>query len=282
MDLSLALQLGAVSALAAILGSMLGLGGGVFLVPIFTLFFSIDQKIAIGASAVAVVTNSVVGSSVHLRSRFTNLRLAMLLQVTTAIGAICGALIAVWANPRAINVLFGTVLIYAGISMLLRRQAVPPEVTASTPDPFRLGGVFADPATQSMVHYVPTRPALGLTVSGFAGMISGMLGIGGGVIQVPAMNLLMHVPVKAAAGTSSFMVGITAVATALVFYSQAKIDPTVVVPAIIGIFIGSQAGSRLTRSLRTQNLVVIFVLILLYLGGSLLLKSAGFTLPGQS
>ena len=261
---------------------MLGLGGGVFLVPIFTLFFSIDQKIAIGASAVAVVTNSVVGSSVHLRSRFTNLRLAMLLQVTTAAGATCGALIAVWANPRAINVIFGAVLIYAGISMLVRRQADFPEANMSTADPLRLGGVYTDPATKLEVRYVPARPGVGLTVSGFAGMISGMLGIGGGVIQVPAMNLLMRVPIKAAAGTSSFMVGITAVATAFVFYSQAKIDPTVVVPAIIGIFIGSQAGSRLTRRLRTQSLVVLFVLILLYLGGSLLLKAAGVSLPGQS
>lgn len=283
VDVLRSVELGFVSAGAAILGSMLGLGGGVFLVPIFTLFFAVDQKVAIGASAVAVVTNSVVGSTVHLRSRFTNLRLAMLLQVATAAGATAGAIIGVYANPRVVNAIFGVVLVYAAVSMAVRRQAA----AAGPPvedDRLRLGGMYRDPAAKdpaAQVRYAPERVPIGLGVSGMAGMLSGMLGVGGGVIQVPAMNLLMRVPVKAAAGTSSFMVGITAVATASVFYAQGKIDPTVVVPAMIGIFVGSQMGSRLTRRIQTQNLVVLFVLILLYLGGSLLLKAAGITLPGQ-
>lgn len=280
MDLSTAIGLGVVSAAAAILGSMLGLGGGVFLVPIFTLFFGVDQKLAIGASAVAVVTNSVVGSSVHLRSRFTNVRLAMLLQVTTATGAIAGALVAISVNERVVNVIFGLVLVYAAASMAVRRAQSVAAATMGA-DPWRLGASYRDPATGGTVRYVPTRVPAGIGVSGFAGVLSGMLGIGGGVIQVPAMNLLMRVPVKAAAGTSSFMVGITAVATTFVFYADGKIDPTIVVPAMIGIFVGSQTGSRLTRKLRTQNLVAFFVLILLYLGGSLILKAFGVTLPGQ-
>ncbi|HEY8446111.1 MAG TPA: sulfite exporter TauE/SafE family protein [Thermomicrobiales bacterium] len=278
MDVTQAIALGVVSAAAAIVGSMLGLGGGVFLVPIFTLFFGVDQKIAIGASAVAVVTNSVVGSSVHLRSGFTNLRLAMLLQVTMASGALAGALVAVFAPERIINAIFGVVLVYAAASMALRRQSA---VEATGPDPWQLGATFQDPASRRIVRYVPERVGMGLGISGLAGVISGMLGVGGGVIQVPAMNLLMRVPVKAAAGTSAFMVGITSVATAFVFYAEEKIDPRVVVPAMVGIFLGSQAGSRLTRRVRTQRLVLLFVIILLYLGGSLLLKAAGVTLPGQ-
>jgi uncharacterized membrane protein YfcA len=121
----------------------------------------------------------------------------------------------------------------------------------------------------------------GLGLSGAAGVLSGMLGIGGGAIQVPMMNLLMRIPVKAAAGTSSFMVGMTAVATAAVFYSDDKIDPRVVVPAMIGVFLGSQIGSQITRRIRTQRLVIIFVLVLAYLGISLVLKAFGITLPGQ-
>ena len=281
LDVVQFVELGVVAAAAAIIGSMLGLGGGVFLVPIFTLFFGIDQKLAIGASAVAVVTNSVVGSSVHLRSRFTNPRLAMLLQVTTAIGAIIGALIAVYANPSVLNFIFGSVLVYAAVSMARKRSAPAFAPVAAPDDRLRLGAAYRDPATKNLVRYAPTRVPLGLGVSGLAGMISGMLGVGGGVIQVPAMNLLMRIPVKAAAGTSSFMVGITAVATAFVFYSEGKIDATVVVPAMIGIFLGGQAGSRLTRRVKTQNLVLLFVVILLYLGGSLLLKAFGITLPGQ-
>lgn len=280
VDITRSVELGLVSAAAAIVGSMLGLGGGVFLVPLFTLFFGVDQKLAIGASAIAVVTNSVVGSSVHLRSRFTNLRLAMLLQVPTATGATIGALIGASAPERIVNALFGAVLTYAAISMALQRQA---KVThdPDEPDPWQIGAEYVDPATKSTIRYVPQRIRLGLGVSGIAGVISGMLGVGGGVIQVPAMNLLMRVPVKAAAGTSAFMVGITSVATASVYYSRDKIDPTIVVPAVIGIFIGSQAGSRLTRRVRAHRLVLLFVVVLLYLGGSLLLKSVGVDIPWQ-
>jgi uncharacterized membrane protein YfcA len=281
LDVTRFIELGVVSAAAAIVGSMLGLGGGVFLVPIFTLFFGVDQKLAIGASAIAVVTNSVVGSSVHLKSQFTNLRLAMLLQVTMATGATIGAIVGVWAPERAVNVIFGLVLLYAATSMLLKRTAATVAADESAPDEWNLRASFTDPATKSGVTYVPEQVKAGLGISGIAGMLSGMLGVGGGVIQVPAMNLLMRVPVKAAAGTSSFMVGITAVATAFVYYSREKIDPTVVVPAMIGIFLGSQAGSRLTRRVKAHNLTLLFTVILLYLGISLLFKAADITLPGQ-
>jgi uncharacterized membrane protein YfcA len=281
LDVTRAIELGLVSAGAAILGSMLGLGGGVFLVPIFTLFFAVDQKLAIGASAVAVVTNSIVGSTVHLNSRFTNLRLAMLLQVTTASGAIAGALVALYAKTNLINAIFGALLVYSAISMALRRRAAPPPIEADTLTRLRLEASYIDPATRAEVQYRPQRVPLGVAVSGAAGVMSGMLGIGGGAIQVPAMNLLMRVPVKAAAGTSSFMVGFASVATAAVFYAQGKIDPRVVVPAMIGIFFGSQLGSRLTRRVPTERLVLFFVVILLYLGGSLLLRAVGITLPGQ-
>ena len=281
MDLLLAFELGLVAAVAAILGSMLGLGGGVFLVPILTLFFGIDQKLAIGASAIVVVTNSVVGSSVHLRSHFVNLRLAMLLQVSTAAGAIAGALFGVNADPAIVFAVFGAVLVYAALSMALRREAHGASITLGTPDRLRLGALFRDPATDADVTYIPARMPLGMGIGAGAGVISGMLGVGGGVVLVPAMNLLMKVPVKAAVGTSSFMVGITSVATAFVFYSQGKIDPTIVVPAIIGVFAGGQIGSRLTRRLRARRLSALFAAILLYLGASLLLRAAGVTLPGQ-
>ncbi|CAN5736445.1 sulfite exporter TauE/SafE family protein [soil metagenome] len=280
MDYSQAIALGLVAAGAATLGSMLGLGGGVFMVPIFTLFVGIDERVAIGASAVAVVLNSVVGSSVHLRSRFTNIRLAMLLQVTTASGALVGALFAIGAPVTVLNGIFGLVLTYAAVSMLIRRQKPIPYETA-TPDPWLLKAAYYDPAIRESVSYTPVNIRVGLGVSGFAGVISGMLGVGGGVIQVPAMNLLMKLPVKAAAGTSAFMVGVTAVATSFVFYADEQLDPTVVTPALLGIFCGSQIGSRLTRRIRAQRLVTLFVAVLLYLGISLILRALGIELPGQ-
>ncbi|MCA9859041.1 MAG: sulfite exporter TauE/SafE family protein [Thermomicrobiales bacterium] len=263
---------------AAVLGSMLGLGGGVFLVPIFTLFFGIDPKLAIGASAIAVVTNSVVGSTVHLDSRFTNLRLAMLLQIPTAAGALVGALLAVRAPDRILNGLFGAVLTYAAVSMFLRRKVSHVD-TSQDPDPMMLGGVYHDPASQKEIIYVPRHVRRGLGISGLAGMLSGMLGVGGGVIQVPAMNLVMSIPVKAAAGTSALMVGMTAVATSFVFYADNKIDPQIVLPAMIGIFAGAQVGSRLTRKVRTDRLIILFVLILLYLGFRLIMEALNIDLP---
>ena len=278
MDILQTVEIGVVAAVAAVLGSMLGLGGGVFLVPIVTLFFGIDPKIAVGASAVVVVTNSVVGSAGHLRSRFTNLRLAMILQVTTALGAIVGALVGVNADPSLVYLVFGLVLLYAAGSMALPRSDRPPALGA---DPLRLGAAFRDPAAGADIAYVPKRIGLGLGVSSGAGVLSGMLGVGGGVVMVPAMNLLMNVPVKAAVGTSTFMVGITSVATAFVFYANGFIDPTVVVPAVVGVFLGGQIGPRLTRRLRAQRLSFLFALILLYLGGSLVLRAFGITLPGQ-
>ena len=279
MDILRTVELGLVSAVTALVGSMLGLGGGVFLVPILTLFFDIDQKIAIGASAVAVATNSILGSTVHLESRFTNLRFAMLLQIATAAGALVGALVGVWAPERPVNAIFGLVLFYSALSMGLRRKAVSAD---TGPDPLGIGASFLDPATKRVTAYVPQRLRLGLGISGAAGALSGMLGVGGGVIQVPAMSILMRVPVKAAVGTSSFMVGVTAVATAFVYFARERIDPSVVVPAMIGVFIGARTGSRLTRRVPAQRLTVIFVIILLYLSISLLAKAAGYTLPGQS
>jgi hypothetical protein len=281
-DLVYSVEIGAVAAVAAILGSMLGLGGGVFLVPILTLFFGIDPKFAVGASAVVVVTNSVVGSTNHLRIRFTNPRLAMLLQIATATGAIAGALYGVAADPRVIYGVFGAVLVYAAVSMVAKRERAVTAPPPDTPDPLRLGAAYRDPAIRAEIAYIPVKPGWGLGVGAGAGVISGMLGVGGGVVMVPAMNLLMRVPVKAAVGTSTFMVGITSVATAFVFYSQGFIDPTLVVPAIIGVFLGGQIGSRLTRRIRAQRLALLFAVILLYLGASLLLRAFGIDMPGQA
>ncbi len=281
MELWEAIALGGSAALAAIFGSMLGLGGGVFLVPIFTLFFGIDPKIAIAASAVSVITNSVVGSSVHLRNGFTNVRLAMLMAIFTISGAIGGALLAIVLKGSVLNFIFGLVLITAAVSMLVRRQATIPNAKPDDPDPFHLRTSYTDRATGETVSYVPHKMGIGLIGSIFAGLISGLLGVGGGIVKVPLMNLWMRIPVKAAAGTSTFMVGMTAVATATVFYANGRVDETVVVPSMIGIFIGSRVGSHLTSRVKSANLVVVFFVIMLYLSISMILKAFGISLPGQ-
>ncbi|GIW04791.1 MAG: UPF0721 transmembrane protein [Thermomicrobiales bacterium] len=242
MDVTQAVELGIVAAGAAIVGSMLGLGGGVFLVPIFTLFFGVDQKLAIGASAVAVVTNSVVGSSVHSPQRLHEPAPGDAPAGHHGVRERSLAPSRPSSRPsEIINAIFGAVLLYAAVSMALRRQAVP--ANGNAPGSLAPGRSLSTilPRRAVPCAMCPSASSIGLGISGVAGVISGMLGVGGGVIQVPAMNLLMRVPVKAAAGTSAFMVGITSVATAFVFYAEEKMDPRVVVPAIIGIFAGSQA-----------------------------------------
>ena len=307
MELQELIVLGVVSAAAAILGSMLGLGGGVFLVPLFTIFFGIDQKVAIGASAVAVVTNSVVGSTLHLRSQFINLRLGMTLQVTTALGATVGALVGEAANPRLINIIFAAVLLYAIFSMLAQRRPKAAAVaaqadagtaagaadtrapigngvaaataTAANAPPHPLTATYRDTSLKRDVTYTPERVPLGVGLSAGAGVLSGMLGIGGGLVQVPVMTILMKVPVKAAAGTSTFMVGFASVATATVYYAQGQIDPQVVVFAMLGVFAGSQIGPRLTRRIATERLIAVFVVIMVFLALSLLSQAAGIPVP---
>jgi hypothetical protein len=206
----------------------------------------------------------------------------MLLQIATATGAIAGALYGVLADPRVIYIVFGAVLVYAAVSMVVRRERHVTAPPPGTPDTLRLGAAFRDPAIGEEVGYIPINVGWGMGVGVGAGVISGMLGVGGGVVMVPAMNLLMRVPVKAAVGTSTFMVGMTSVATAFVFYSRGFIDPTLVVPAIVGVFLGGQIGSHLTRRIKAQRLALLFALILLYLGLSLLLRAFGIEMPGQA
>lgn len=259
--------------IASIFGSMLGLGGGVFIVPLFTLWLGVDPKVAIGASAVCVVTNSVVGSRRHLTNGFVNFRLATILQSTTAAGAIVGALIALAVSASFLKGLLGVVIMYAAFTMIKGSkkgiESVPPDAL----DPMNLMNAYED--GDEIVRYVPQRLDIGLGTSGLAGILSGMLGIGGGLVQVPVMNLIMGMPMRAAAGTSSFMVGMTSVATAAVFYASGKIDPAVTAPAMIGVLAGSSLGSTLTKRFKVSHLLGLFFVVMVGLGISMILSAFG-------
>ena len=271
MDLEQSLLLAFSAMIASVFGSMLGLGGGVFIVPLFTLWLGVDPKIAIGASAVCVVTNSVVGSRRHLTNGFVNFRLSMILQSTTAAGAIAGALIALAVSANFLKALLGIVLMYAAISMAKGSKVAIPNAPHDQHDPMSLRSEYDD--GDHVVRYVPERLRFGLGVSGFAGVLSGMLGIGGGLVQVPVMNLIMKMPLRAAAGTSSFMVGMTSVATAAVFYASGKIDPTVTAPAMVGVLMGSSLGSALTKRFKVHQLMAVFLVIMVTLSISMILSA---------
>lgn len=279
MDASTSLGILVATAGAGVLGSMVGLGGGVFVVPILSVFFGVPLKTAIAASAVSVVVNSLSGTTVFLRHQMANLRLGLLLLVTTTLGAIAGGLLAVHASPDLLRLVFALSL-YGMAAAMFRRGTLRPEPT-SGPDPLGLTSTYHDPALNVDVSYTPRRLAPGMAISTVAGVISGMLGIGGGAIQVPVMHAIMQIPVKAAAATSVLMVGTTVVASATIYYLYDLIDLSVAVPAVLGMVLGAQSGARLARRAHAALLAWLLILILLYLATTVLLQAAGVHVPGS-
>ena len=267
-----------VSALSGTLGAMVGLGGGVFMVPIFSAFLGVPIKFAIAASALAVIVNSLGGASVYLQHRMVNLRLALLMLVATALGAIFGALLVASAPVNALRLVFSLAL-YAMIVLLSLQRATTRPVTTGS-DRFQLATNFFDPAVGGVVSYIPQHVLLCTASSTIAGLLSGLLGVGGGFVQVPLMNVLMRVPVKAAAATSAYMIGVTVVGSVLLYYANALLVPQVAVPAALGVFLGSQVGSRLGRRVHGRWLKRVLMAILLYLATTLLLQALGVPVPG--
>lgn len=266
-----------VASAAGTLGTMLGLGGGVFLVPILTLAFGVPLRVAIAASAISVVANSVSGSGRYLELRYTNLRLAQLLLVTTTFGALLGGLVAVSLPSSVLRALFATLL--AGVAVLMIRRQLA--IGASSvqielpPDPFRLGGLYVDGPAGEVVRYVPRRIRAGLSLSTLAGVASGMFGIGGGPLSVPVMNMVMGAPLKAAASTSAFMVGLTASVSALVYLSAGFVNPAIVIPAVFGIIVGARVGVRVALRLRPELLVAVFIAVMVLLSASMYADAFG-------
>ena len=238
--------------LAGLAGSVLGIGGGIFLVPYLTLmpFLRLPLQEAIATSLIAVIATSSGAASVYVRDRLTNLRLGIFLEVATTFGAIVGAFVVVFVPSQVLEVAFGLVVLYASVYMIRTREgareraAIAPE-QGGIVERLRLSGFYFDPEDQAVYRYRVVRPAAGFGVSALAGGISGLLGVGGGFIKVPAMNVLMRVPMKVAVATSNFMIGVTAAASAFIYYSRGFVDPSVAAMVIVGVFLGTSFGTRL-------------------------------------
>jgi uncharacterized membrane protein YfcA/uncharacterized membrane protein len=265
--------------LAGAVGVTLGLGGGVFVVPILSVFFGVPMKTAIAASAISVVVNSLGGTSAYLKDHMTNVRLALVMELSTVLGAIVGGIIVVAIAPETLRAIFGISLIVLALAMLLRPKQT--EAMEAGPDPLRLYRTFRDTAAGADIAYVPQRLPLGLSLSSLAGLVSGMLGIGGGVVKMPLLHAVMRVPVKAAAATSVFMVGITVSASAFVYYVHHLVDLSVAVPAVIGVQLGSRFGATLSHRTHSSTVVRLLVVVLVYLGVVLLLQAFGVRVPGS-
>lgn len=249
---------------AGLLGSILGLGGGIIVVPTLTLLLGVNIRFAIGASIVSVIATSTGAAAAYVREHLTNLRLAMVLELATTVGALGGAYLAGLIPAEWLQRIFGILMAYVAVMMLIRtaRPGSSPIPTDRLADRLRLHGSYFDPVTKQQVDYRVCRTWLGLMVGAAAGAISGLLGVGGGVLKVPVMAVGMRVPIKAATATSNFMIGVTAAASAGVYFLRGDIDPFIAAPVVLGITIGATLGSRLLGRLRSSWIRLAFVGIL--------------------
>jgi uncharacterized protein len=258
-----------VAVFAGLIGSMLGVGGGIVMVPMLTLAFGVPIKTAIATSIVCVIATSTVAQTVFVSRGMTNLRLGMFLEVATAAGAVAGGVTAVLIDARLLQFCFAAVLAYVAWQMSRRGGDVAPVQTGVLP------AAFYDEATGAEVSYGVRRPLLGFVLCLGAGNISGLLGVGGGAFKVPIMNLLMGVPLKATIATSNLMIGVTAATGAAIFYGRGYLDPYWAVPSVLGILVGARLGPRLAARLSSATLLLVFEVVLGVFAALMVLQGLG-------
>jgi uncharacterized membrane protein YfcA len=240
------------------LGSMLGIGGGVLLIPLLTGLFGIPIKTAIGASIVSVIATSSAAGAVYVGRGLSHTRLAMILEIATTLGALAGGITAVLLSPNLLEGLFALVLVYVVYNM--RRVSAETQASHATGI---LDTSYVDSATGATVTYGVRNLPLGMGASFLAGNVSGLLGIGGGIIKVPIMSLVMGMPLRAAIATSNFMIGVTAATSAVIYYQRGFLDPDIAIPTALGVLVGAQIGTRVGGRVRSNTLKLIFQGLLL-------------------
>lgn len=270
-----------------LLGALLGTGGGVFLIPLLVLGFGIPMHYAVATSIVSVVATSSAAASTNVERGTANMRLGMTLETATALGAIAGGATAALLSARVLETLFALVLVPTGLFMWRGRgesaegPAAGPEVGARgvalaahprDEDLGLLGGRYFDPKLGSEVSYRVQRLWAGLAVSFVAGNLSGLLGIGGGVFKVPALHLLCGVPIKAAAATSNFMIGVTAAASAFLYFGRGEVRPVVTAAVVLGVLLGSAFGTLLNRYVDGRQLSKLFAALLFCVAAQMLYR----------
>ena len=259
---------------AGAFGALVGVGGGIVIVPLLTILLGVEVHTAIGASLLGVIAVSTTASASFLTAGFANRQLGLTLLGATAIGGIVGGYVAGFLDGRIISGLFGVVLIGVAVQMLRGRSRPAAEVVGVP----RLGEIdasYLEPTSGELIYYRAERVPLASVVSLFAGALSGLLGIGGGVVNVPTMNVLMGVPIRVATATSTYMLGATAAASAVLYFSRGQIDASIAAPVVVGVFIGARGAARLSRRVPRTALVLLFVVVAAFLSVQMLLKAVG-------
>src|SRR4051812_40306164 len=259
------------SVAAGFLGALTGLGGGVVIVPLLTIVFGVDIRYAIGAALVSVIATSSGAAAAYVKEGYSNIRVGMLLEIATTLGALAGAFAAAAASASAIAVVFGIVLL---VSAYLSSRPHPEDAGGGKPDPLalrlRLDGSY--PTPEGRQHYYVRRVPLGFGLMFVAGVLSGLLGIGSGAFKVLAMDQAMRLPFKVSTTTSNFMIGVTAAASAGLYLQRGYIDPGLSMPVMLGVLAGSWLGTRVLMVAQTRILRWVFVLVILALGVEMIFK----------
>ncbi|MDR0884925.1 MAG: sulfite exporter TauE/SafE family protein [Clostridiales Family XIII bacterium] len=275
-DLQFIILMLATGLVAGIVGSILGLGGGLIVTPVLTLLMGIDIKYAIGASIVSVIGTSAGTSIAYLKDEILNIRLAMFLEIFTAIGAFIGAILASRVNGHVLYFFFTALYIYQSINMYQKIRSktghtkIGHETTLS--HKLKLNSTYYDKATKEHVDYQLEKVPGGAAVMFGAGIASGMMGIGSGGFKVLAMDTVMKMPLKASTATSNFMMGVTAAASASVYFFSGYINPVIAAPIAVGIVAGSTIGSRIMQHLPAKNIRIIFIFVILIVAVQMFLK----------
>jgi uncharacterized protein len=275
---------------AGTFGSLLGLGGGVLIVPLLTLGFGVPLRGAVAVSLVSVIVTSNAGAAVYLSRHVANLRLGMVLELFTASGALVGGLVAFMLPVEVLEGLFAALMLWVAVSMARRREPAAVQERLEVSDDG--GGTVHEPEPVVEVDRPPDEPVtfsdrlggaeyrvqrlpFGMLGSVGAGLVSALLGVGGGIIKVPLMHLVMGVPLRISTATSNMMIGVTATSSAVIYLLRGEIDPFVAGPTAIGVFLGASLGSRVSHRIDVRILRWLFVLVLLYTAFEMTRKALG-------
>jgi uncharacterized protein len=260
------------------LGGMLGMASGLFIVPALTVFGHLDMHVAVGASLVSVIACSSGSAAAYLRARLTNVRLAVLLESGTTLGALTGVLLADLVPVRALDYLFAAIMLISAWQMYAKRVE---HVVASTGLAERSGVVrpmldssYPDPATGREIRYTVGRVPLALALMYVAGLVSALLGIGSGVLKIPAMDMALRLPIKVSTATSNFMIGVTAAASACAYFVRGEIVTSVAAPIALGSVAGAVLGARVLMKVSSQRLRLFFVAVLVLVALQMFLQGS--------
>lgn len=259
---------------AGFLGSLLGLGGGIIVVPALTLLLHVDIRYAIPASLISIVATSSGAAAGFLKDRLTNLRVAVLLEIGTVFGAISGFLISKNINSSMLFLVFGLFLLFSAFMMLRKKGDTITQVDHPWSKRLRLASSFPG-ADGKLIEYKVAGVPLGLGLMYFAGVMSALLGIGSGILKVLAMDGAMKLPMKVSSATSNFMIGVTATASAGAYLIEGDIHPQIAAPVALGIIVGSYIGAKAMVSMKPQLIRKIFVVILAIVSIQMIIKGLG-------